>query len=81
MAPNEKPASWAGQSFKNYFWTAQCMAGGAMAIKLGFQEGPLGALFGFFGTMPLVALIVGVKVALDLRRLRQPSQPPALRES
>lgn len=59
------------QSFKNYFWTAQLIAGLAMAARL-WNEGPWGMLLGFVMVVPLTALFALGKAAYDHRKTRQP---------
>ena len=70
------------QSFKNYFITAQLIAGLAMAGRL-WNEGPLGMLLGFLYVIPLSALLALLKSAYDLRKARQQqhSSPPDHPES
>jgi F0F1-type ATP synthase assembly protein I len=58
------------QSFKNYFVTAQLIAGFAMAARL-VGEGPWGMLIGFLAVAPLAALFAILKAAYDLRKTRQ----------
>lgn len=59
------------QSFKNYFLTAQLIAGIAMAARL-WNEGPLGMLFGFLAVVPVAAIFALAKAAYDHRRTRPP---------
>lgn len=58
------------QSFKNYFITAQLIAGLAMAARL-WNEGPLGMLLGFLLVAPVSALFAVLKSVYDLRRARR----------
>lgn len=59
------------QSFKNYFVTAQLIAGLAMAGRL-WNEGPWGMLLGFVMVAPLAALFALLKAAYDYRKTRLP---------
>lgn len=58
------------QSFKNYFATAQLIAGLAMALRL-WNEGPAAMLLGFIAVIPLAALVAIARTAYDRRKTRQ----------
>ncbi len=64
-------------AFKNYFWTAQLIAGLAMTIRMGAEGikegigyGLLWAVGGFLVTIPIAAIIAAVRVAYDRHHSR-----------
>lgn len=59
------------QAFKNYFVTAQLIAGGAIAVQV-YKEGIWGMLLAFAITAPVVAILCLGKVAFDRWKARRP---------
>jgi hypothetical protein len=60
--------------FWNYFWTAQLIAGLAMAWRIAAEGGALWAIPGFLSVAPLSALLAKLKVAHDRRHGEQGAQ-------
>lgn len=78
-------------SFKNYFWTAQLIAGLATAARMaveGWNAAFYGTFFvnlyyavlwsvgGFLCVMPIAALFAWIKVALDRRAMKRQLSSP-----
>ncbi len=67
-----------GSGFKNYFWTAQLVAGLAMAARsfadgwrwYGFWVGLLWAVGGFLCVLPITLTIAWARTAYDRRQAR-----------
>jgi hypothetical protein len=62
-----------GSAFKNYFWTAQLIAGCATAVKM-FEpslEGIAASIAGFLFVMPIAALFAWLRVAVNRARARR----------